>query len=48
MELVSRDEFDAAKAMAAAARAENERLATRLAELEARLDALDPGRSDRR
>jgi BMFP domain-containing protein YqiC len=48
MELVSREEFDAAKAMAAAARAENERLATRLAELEARLDALDPGRSDRR
>ncbi|HYM30883.1 MAG TPA: accessory factor UbiK family protein [Candidatus Cybelea sp.] len=48
MELVSRDEFDAVKAMAAAARAENERLATRLAELEGRLDALDPARSDRR
>lgn len=48
MELVSRDEFDAVKAMAAAARAENERLATRLAELEGRFDALDPARSDRR
>ena len=35
MELVSRDEFDAVKAMAAEARAENERLAARLAALEA-------------
>lgn len=35
MELVSREEFDAVKAMAQAARLENERLAKRLAELEA-------------
>ena len=35
MELVSRDEFEAVKAMAAEARAENERLAKRLAALEA-------------
>ena len=35
MELVSRDEFEAVKAMAAEARAENERLAARLAALEA-------------
>ena len=35
MELVSREEFDAVKAMAAEARAENERLAGRLAALEA-------------
>ena len=34
MELVSREEFDAVKAMAAEARAENERLAARLAALE--------------
>lgn len=34
MDLVTRDEFEAVKAMAAAARAENERLATRLAALE--------------
>jgi BMFP domain-containing protein YqiC len=33
--LVTRDEFDAVKAMAAAARAENEALAARLAVLEA-------------
>ena len=35
MELVNRDEFEAVKAMAAEARAENDRLAERLAELEA-------------
>jgi hypothetical protein len=35
MELVSRDEFEAVKAMAAEARAENERLAKRLGALEA-------------
>ncbi len=35
MELVGRDEFEAVKAMAAEARAENERLAERLAALEA-------------
>ena len=34
--LVTREEFDAVKAMAAEARAENERLAVRLAELERR------------
>ena len=35
MELVDRDEFEAVKAMAAEARAENERLSKRLAKLEA-------------
>ena len=39
MSLVSRDEFEAAKAMAAAARMENERLAARVATLEAALAA---------
>jgi len=34
MDLVSRDEFEAVKAMAAEARAENERLGKRLAKLE--------------
>jgi BMFP domain-containing protein YqiC len=37
MDLVAREEFDAVKAMAAAARRENERLAERLAALEAKL-----------
>jgi len=37
MNLVSREEFDAVKAMAAKARAENESLAARVAALEARL-----------
>jgi BMFP domain-containing protein YqiC len=37
MDLVSRDEFEAVKAMAAKARAEQEDLAARLAALEARL-----------
>lgn len=37
LELVTRDEFDAVKEMAANARAENERLAARIAELEAQL-----------
>jgi len=36
MNLVSREEFDAVKAMAAKARAENESLAARIAELEQR------------
>jgi BMFP domain-containing protein YqiC len=36
MDLVSREEFEAVKAMAAKARAENEALAARVAELEAR------------
>lgn len=37
MDLVSREEFDAVREMAAKARAENDRLAARVAELEARL-----------
>ncbi|MGQ0671351.1 MAG: accessory factor UbiK family protein [Hyphomicrobium sp.] len=39
MDLVKREEFEAVKAMAAKARDENERLAARIAELEARLGA---------
>ena len=39
MELPRRDEFEAVKAMAAKAREENEKLAARIAELEARLGA---------
>ena len=41
MDLVSRDEFEAVKAMAAAARAEQEDLARRLTELEQRLAERD-------
>ncbi|WP_319413219.1 accessory factor UbiK family protein [uncultured Cohaesibacter sp.] len=41
MDLVTRDEFDAVKAMAVAARDENDRLATRLAILEEKLGVLD-------
>jgi len=37
MDLVQREEFEAVKAMAEKARAENERLETRIAELEAKL-----------
>lgn len=37
MDLVSRDEFETVKAMAAEARAENERLAARIAELESKI-----------
>ncbi|HUJ03059.1 MAG TPA: accessory factor UbiK family protein [Rhizomicrobium sp.] len=40
MDFVPREEFEAVKAMAAAARTENERLEKRLAELEARLKAI--------
>ena len=40
MDLVSRDEFEAVKAMAAKARSEQEDLATRVAELEERLAAV--------
>jgi len=40
MDLVSRDEFEAVKAMAAKARAEQEDLQERLTELESRLTAL--------
>lgn len=39
MDLVSREEFEAVKAMAAKARAEQEELAKRVAELESRLAA---------
>ena len=42
MDLVPRDEFDAVKAMAAEARAENERLAGRLAALEGALPSATP------
>jgi BMFP domain-containing protein YqiC len=37
MDVVQREEFEAVKAMAEKARAENERLETRIAELEAKL-----------
>ena len=37
LEFVPRDEFDVVKAMAAKARAENEKLAARVSELEAKL-----------
>ncbi|MDJ1159286.1 accessory factor UbiK family protein [Chelatococcus sp. SYSU_G07232] len=39
MDVVSREEFEAVREMAIAARDENERLAERLAALEAKLDA---------
>lgn len=38
MDVVSRDEFEAVKAMAIAARDDNEKLAARIAELEAKLN----------
>ena len=44
MDLVSREEFDATRAMAARAREEQERLLRRVEELEARLAVLDQGR----
>jgi BMFP domain-containing protein YqiC len=44
MELVDRDEFEAVKAMAAEARAENERLSKRLAKLEAAQSSAKPAR----
>jgi hypothetical protein len=43
MDLVSRDEFEAVKAMAAKARAEQEDLQKRVAGLESRLAALETG-----
>ncbi|TCT08227.1 accessory factor UbiK family protein [Aquabacter spiritensis] len=47
MDVVKREEFEVVKDMAAAARLENERLAARLAELEARLaPAPSPSVSD--
>jgi BMFP domain-containing protein YqiC len=39
LDLVKREEFEAVKAMAAAARSENERLAARLQELETKVNA---------
>jgi BMFP domain-containing protein YqiC len=42
MDLVSREEFEAVRAMAAKARAEQEDLAKRVAELESRLAAAAP------
>lgn len=49
LDFVPRDEFDAVKAMAAKARAENEKLAARVAELEDRLGmAKGRGRTARR
>jgi len=39
MDVVQREEFEAVKAMAEKARAENERLEARIAALEARLEA---------
>jgi len=44
MDVVSREEFEATKAMAVKAREENEALAARLAALEAELAALRSGR----
>ena len=49
LEFVPRDEFEAVKTMAAKARAENEKLAARLAELEAKLGVgKSKGKSPRR
>ncbi len=45
MDLVSRDEFEAVKAMAAKARSEQEDLEKRVAELESRLAALSASQS---
>ena len=44
MDLVKREEFEAVRAMAEKARAENERLAGLVAALEARVAALEGGR----
>src|SRR6266700_2760381 len=46
MDLVSRDEFEAVKAMAAKARSEQEDLQKRVAELESKLAALLPGKAE--
>jgi BMFP domain-containing protein YqiC len=48
LDFVPRDEFDAVKAMAAKARTENEKLAARVADLEAKLGMDKKGRSTRR
>jgi BMFP domain-containing protein YqiC len=46
MDLVSRDEFEAVKAMAAKARSEQEELIDRVADLESRLAALSTGQGE--
>jgi BMFP domain-containing protein YqiC len=46
MDLVSREEFEATKAMAVRAREEQEALLQHIAALEARLAALEQGRAD--
>jgi BMFP domain-containing protein YqiC len=46
MDLVSRDEFEAVKAMAAKARSEQEDLVNRVADLEAKLAELSAGRAE--
>jgi len=48
LDLVSRDEFEAVKATAATARAEQEKLEKRVAKLEARLSATRPRTSQAR
>ena len=45
LDFVPREEFDAVKAMAAKARADNEKLAARLAELEAKLSGRTKAKS---
>ena len=45
MDIVKREEFEAVKAMAEKARGENERLAGLVAALEARIAALESGRT---
>jgi BMFP domain-containing protein YqiC len=47
LDLVTREEFDAARAMAAKARAENEKLARRIAELEGKLGGSKRGPTHR-
>jgi BMFP domain-containing protein YqiC len=46
MDVVSRDEFDAVRAMAILAREENDRLSARIAALEARLSGEDASSAD--
>ncbi len=48
MELVPREEFEAVKAMAAKARGENERLAARVAALEAKLGVKSTAKTPKR
>ena len=47
LDLVSREEFDAVKAMAVAAREENAKLGARIAALEGKKGAKPPGRKPR-